>query len=151
MTRINGLALVTLLPLCVFAQPRSNLGSMPLCNLQEKVTEGGYINVRVSGVYSSGLEMGVLEDAACPDRSVWVELALNSDRNKKKLKRLLDGPGRAYVVFEGELYGPPVPDRKLPEAVQNAYHPGWGHMAAFKTKLVVHMIREASVAPAPKS
>jgi hypothetical protein len=95
--------------------------------------------------------MGILEDTVCPDRSIWVELALSSDRNKKKLKNLMDGPGKAYVVFEGELYGPPVPDPKLPEAIRNASHPGWGHMGAFRTRLVVHVIREVSVAPAPKS
>jgi hypothetical protein len=150
MTNIKRLALVALLPLSVFAQPQSNQ-SLALCSVQEKVAEGGHMNVRVAGVYGSGLETGVLEDAACPDRNIWVELALSSDRNKKKLKRLLEGSRKAYVVFEGDLYGPPVPDSKLPEAIRNAYHPGWGHMAAFKTKLVVHIIREVSVAPAPKS
>ena len=151
MTSIKRLVLVALLPLSVFALPQHNQESLPLCGLQEKVAEGGHMKVRVSGVYSSGLEMGILEDAACPDRSTWVELALSSDRNKKKLKSLLDGPGKAYVVFEGELYGPPAPDAKLPVAIRNVYHPGWGHLGAFKTKLVVHIIREVTVAPAPKS
>jgi hypothetical protein len=151
MTNIKRLGLVALLPLSVFALPQRNQETLPVCGSQEKVAEGGHINVRVSGVYSSGLEMGILEDTACPDRSIWVELALSSDRNKKKLKNLMDGPGKAYVVFEGELYGPPVPDPKLPEAIRNASHPGWGHMGAFRTRLVVHVIREVSVAPAPKS
>ena len=151
MTNIKRFALVALLPLSVVALPQNNQESLPLCVLQEKVAGGGHINVRVSGVYSAGLEMGILEDAACPDRSTWVELALHSGRNKKKLKSLLDGPGKAYVVFEGELYGPPVPDPKLPDAIRNASHPGWGHLGAFKTKLVVHIIREVRAAPAPKS
>jgi hypothetical protein len=104
MTNIKRLGLVALLPLSVFALPQRNQETLPVCGSQEKVAEGGHINVRVSGVYSSGLEMGVLEDTACPDRSIWVELALSSDRNKKKLKNLMDGPGKAYVVFEGELW-----------------------------------------------
>jgi hypothetical protein len=151
MTNIWRLALVILLPLSVLALPQTSQESMSLCGLQEKVAEGDHINVWVSGVYSGGIGMGILEDAACPDRTTWVELALRSDGNKKKLKRLLDGPGRADVVFEGEIYGPPVPDPKLPGAIRNVYHPGWGHLGAFKTKLVVHMIREVKVAPPPRS
>jgi hypothetical protein len=53
------------------------------------------------------------------------------------------------VVVEGEFYGPPLADPKLPEAVKKDYHPGWGHLAAFKTKLVVHVIHDVKPAPAP--
>src|SRR6266576_3015450 len=28
-------------------------------------------------------------------------------------------------VFEGALYGPPLPDPKLPDAIRKVYHPGW--------------------------
>jgi hypothetical protein len=150
MTNIIRLAVLALLPVSVFSLPQTNQESVSLCALQEKVPEGGHINVRISGTYSGGLGMGTLEDTACPDRTVWVELALRSDRNKKRLKRLLDGPGRADVVFEGEIYGPPVPDPKLPEAIRNSYHPGWGHLGAFKTKLVVQTIREVAVAARPR-
>jgi hypothetical protein len=147
MTTVIRLAVAALFPAAVFALPQTNQESVSLCALQEKVPEGGHINVRVSGIYSGGLGMGTIEDTACPDRTVWVELALRSDRNKKKLKSLLDGPGRADVVFEGEIYGPPLPDPKLPEALKKEYHPGWGHLGAFKTKLVVQIIREVTVAP----
>jgi len=44
-------------------------------------------------------------------------------------------------VFEGALYGPPLPDPKLPDAIRKVYHPGWGHLGAFQTKLDVHTIR----------
>jgi hypothetical protein len=148
------LCLVGLLACCLVAGTcfsQSESASSSLCNLQGKVAQGDHISVHVSGVYSNGLEVGTLEDAACPDQTTWVELALRSDHNKKKLKRLLDERGRAYVVFEGELYGPPAPDVKLPDAVRAAYHPGWGHLAAFKTKLVVRIIRDVAVAPPPKS
>ena len=56
------------------------------------------------------------------------------------LGKLLDRSRRAYVVVEGAFYGPPLPDPKLPETVKKQYHPGWGDLAAFPTKLVVHRI-----------
>jgi len=150
MTNIIRFAIVALLPVWVLALPQSNQESVSLCGLQQKVAEGDHTNVRASGVYRGGLGMGILEDAACPDRTAWVELALSSERNKKKLKKLLDGPGEANVVFEGELYGPPLPDSKLPEAFRKLYHPGWGHLGGFRTKLVVQVIREVTVVSRPK-
>jgi hypothetical protein len=105
--------------------------------------------VGVSGVYGPSLDRTVLEDADCPGESTWVELALRSQENKEKLRKLLDRSRRAYVVIEGEFYGPPLPDPKLPEAIKKDYHPGWGHLAAFKTKLVVHVIRDVKAAPTP--
>jgi hypothetical protein len=142
------------LVVCLVAETclaQSKLAAASLCGLQEKVAAGNHITVRVSGIYSFGVDEGVLEDAGCPDQSIWVELTLKSERNKNKLEGLINGPGRAYVVFEGELYGPPLPDPKLPEAIRKVYRPGWGHMGAFKTKLVVYMIRKVKVAPPPKS
>jgi hypothetical protein len=88
----------------------------------------------------------VLEDAACPKESTWVELDLKSDHNRQNLSEIFDRSRRAYVGFEGEFYGPPLADPKLPEAIRKSYHPGWGHLAAFKTKLVVHAIREVKAA-----
>lgn len=122
-----------------------------LCVLQKKVAEGQHETVRVSGIYGPGLDRSVLEDADCHGESTWVELALRSQENKKKLRKLLDSWRRAYVVFEGEFYGPPLPDPKLPEAIRKDYHPGWGHLAAFKTKLVVHAIADVKSAPADPS
>jgi hypothetical protein len=119
--------------------------------LQEKIAQGDHVEVQVSGIYSSGLDQGVLEDSSCPSQSSWVELALQSSRNKDKLKKILDAGREARVVFEGDFYGPPKVDEKLPEAVQKAYHPGWGHLAAFKSKIVVHAILEVAPVPPPKS
>ena len=119
-----------------------------LCALQDKATEGDHITAQVAGVYFSGIDMGPLEDTTCPANATWVELALQTEVNKKKLRRLLERYGRARVVFEGEFYGPPAPDPKLPDAIRKAYHPGWGHLGAFRTKLVVHSIRSVSRAPA---
>jgi hypothetical protein len=131
---------------------QSKLAHTSLCGLQGKVAEGDHVSVTVSGVYEGGLgdsgpAMGTLDDSACPKETAWIEIALQSTNNRKKLKGILDKSSRAYVVFEGELYGPPVPDPKLPEAIRKNYHPGWGHLGAFNTKLVVHAIREVAVAP----
>ena len=76
---------------------------------------------------SSGLAVKFrLENPACPTEATWVELELVSQRNKEKLRQLLDHSGRARVVFEGEFYGSGVPDPKLPQAIAGAYHPGLG-------------------------
>ena len=98
------------------------------------------MNVRVSGVYGPGLDHTVLSDGECPSVSTWVELALRSHKNGEKLRKLLDRSRQARVVVEGEFYGPPLPDPRLPDAIKNHYHPGWGHLAAFPTKLVVYRI-----------
>jgi hypothetical protein len=118
-----------------------------LCVLQREVAQGNHQTVLVSGVFGEGLDLGTLEDAECPSESTWVELALRSHENQEKLRKFLDRSRRAYVVVEGEFYGPPLPDSKLPEAVKKDYHPGWGHLAAFKTKLIVHVIRDVKPAP----
>jgi hypothetical protein len=73
-----------------------------------------------------------------------VELALRSRRNKEKLRKLLDRNRQVRVVVEGEFYGPPLPDPKLPEALKKQYHPGWGHLAAFSTKMAVYRIESVS-------
>jgi hypothetical protein len=132
---------------------QTQLQTSSLCNLQEKVGQGEHTKVRVSGVYSRGLENSTLDDPACPVvpyQSTWVDLALQSKQNQKKLDQLLDKSGRASVVFEGEFYGSPLPDPKLPESLQKGFPPHWGHLGCCRTKLVVHVIREVTVAPPDK-
>jgi len=97
-------------------------------------------------VYTA-LASTVLEEPSCPNEGSWVELELRSNENKEKLRKMFEHSRRAYVVVEGELYGPPLPDPKLPEASKKDYHPRWGHLAAFKTKLVVHTIRDVKAVP----
>jgi hypothetical protein len=153
----NTFHLAVLFAMCFFAveslaqtaAPPTVPNAQSLCVLQKQVAQGEHETVRVSGVYGPGLDRTVLEDAECPSESTWVELALCSHENKEKLRKLLNSSRRAYVVLEGEFYGPPLPDPKLPEAIRKDYHPGWGHLAAFKTKLVVHLIREVKPAPTP--
>ena len=121
---------------------------VPLCDLQRTAKQGEQRSVRVDGVYSDGFEMGVLTDAACPSDHTWVELDLQSITNKEMLRSMLDTAGKAKVVFEGEFYGPGIPDPKLPEAIKKSYQPGWGHLGAFRTKLVVHAIQSVEPVPA---
>jgi hypothetical protein len=119
----------------------SVLRKASLCDLQRGAKEGEHHSVQVAGVYSFGLEAGVLTATACPSQQTWVEFDLQSAANKEKLRSLLDSKDRADVVFEGEFFGPARPDPNLPEAIRKSYHPGWGHLGAFRTKLVVHVIR----------
>jgi hypothetical protein len=131
--------------ICISSPIASGAESTPskasLCDLQRVAKEGEQRSVQVTGVYSAGLDMGVLTAPACPSQQTWVELDLQSPANKEKLRSVLDSKGRADVVFEGEFFGPARPDPNLPEAIRKSYHPGWGHLGAFKTKLVVHEIR----------
>lgn len=131
----------------VHAAPASD--KVPLCDLQHAAKQGERRSVEVRGIYSDGLEMGVLTDAACPSEHTWVELDLQAATNKRKLRTILEKAGQADVVFEGEFYGPGVPDPGLPEAIRKSYHPGWGHLGAFRTKLVVHAIRSVKPAAQP--
>ena len=156
MQKLFGL-FVALFSLCYFAgfsfgqSAPADTEVTSLCSLQSTVAEGRHKAVRVSGVYGPSLNYTVLEDPACPNETTWVELGLRTNRNRAKLRRLLDHSRRAYVELDGEFYGPPVPDPKLPESIRKSYHPGWGHLAAFRTKLVVFAIRDVKVAPSERS
>jgi hypothetical protein len=143
----RNLCATGMLAACLFVQPpfaQSEEKRVSLCILQ-KVTEGKHVTARVAGMYSLGLDSGTLEDSTCPTQATWVDLALQSDRNKEKLRRLLDHSGRAYVVFQGEFYGPDLPDPKLPEAIRKSYHPGLV-VLLFSIVLVVLVIACANVA-----
>ena len=128
------------------AQETSSVGS--ICNLQE-TAPGSHVKVRISGIYGPGLDHSVLSDAECPTAYTWVELALHSQQNKEKLRKLLDYSRQARVVVEGDFYGPPLPDAKLPDAIKKQYHPGWGHLGAFPTKIVVHRIDSVTAISSP--
>ena len=124
---------------------QSNLPVSPLCDLQTKTAPGEHRMVRVEGVYSSGKESQDLVSLGCSDQSTAIEFALKSHRLWSRLVKLSNPSNRVVVIFEGEFYGPPVPDPKLPPAILKQYHPGWDYNS--KTKLVVHAIQ--SVKPAP--
>jgi hypothetical protein len=124
-------------PLCAGER---NARKASLCNLQRSLKVGETRSVRVDGIYSDGFEMGVLTSAGCPSQRTWVELDLRASSNKEILKSRLDSEGHAKVTVEGEFFGPARPDENLPELIRKSYHPGWGHLGAFRTKLVVHLI-----------
>lgn len=129
----------------------------PLCELQTKLAQGEHRTVRVEGVYLAGLEGQYLVTSGCSDRSTSIEFELKSHRlwnrlvqmsNRTDNKKHVSGDGDAVLVlFEGEFYGPQLPDPKLPEAIRKIYHPGWDHMNASMTKMVVHVIQ--GVEPLP--
>lgn len=143
--RVVVLFATSLAPLAGLGQSSSDDS---LCSLQRKVGEGDHLAVRVAGVLSVGLDQGILSDAACPE-TTWVELALETKKNRKKLATILDQSRHfeAFAVFEGELYGPPLPDPSLPEAIRKSYRPLWGHLNCCRTKLVVRAILDVGVVP----
>jgi hypothetical protein len=136
-------------------QPSSHSQNVPLCELQTKLAQGEQRNVRVEGVYLCGIEAQYLVTSGCSGRSTAIEFALRTNRLWKRLARLSTRTNTKYhrygdcdptlVVFEGEFYGPPVPDPRLPEAIRKVYHPTWG---ASRTKMVVHAILKVEPLPA---
>ncbi len=148
---------VALMSGSVMAQSLTGSQLVPLCELQTRTAQGEHRIVRVEGVYLSGLEGQYLVTSGCAGRSSSIEFDLKTHRLWKELVRLsnltneekhVSGDGDpVLVVFEGEFYGPQVPDQKLPEALRKNYHPGWDHMNASMTKIVVHSI--LSVKPLP--
>jgi hypothetical protein len=139
------------------AQTPSRLQLSPLCELQTTVAQGVHRTVRVEGVYLAGIESQYLVTSDCSGRSTSIEFDLKSHRlwkqlvemsNRMNTKKHVSGDGDAVlVVFEGEFYGPQVPNPKLSEAIRNNYHPGWDSQNASMTKLVVHAI--LTVEPLP--
>ena len=135
------------------AHAQEPISSSSLCELQKTAIEGQQQYVRVSGVFQQGLERGVLTDSACPnEHGTWVELHLKSERNKDKLRGLLEksGTATAKIVFIGDFYGPPKPDEKLPPTLKQYFHTGWGHLSAFRTKIVVTEIESVSAVAASR-
>jgi hypothetical protein len=139
-----------------FGAAQNRLPVSSLCNLQVQLTRGEHRRVRVEGVYLAGLEAAYLVDAGCSGRSTRVEFALKTHRNWDRLQAMIRRPYKesdihgdgepVLVFFDGEFYGPPLPDPKLPEAIRNIYHPGWDSNAT--TKLVVDGIESIKDVPA---
>jgi hypothetical protein len=134
----------------------STVSLTPLCELQARAAIGNHSKVRVPGTYLAGLEGDYLVDARCSQNSTRVEFALTDHRNWNKLQSMISRPyGTAHisgdgepvmVIFEGEFYGPPLPDANLPEEIRKNYHPGWDSNST--TKLVVQSIQSVEDVPA---
>jgi len=118
-----------------------------LCILQDTIPEGGHTRAVVSGIYRRGLETAILSDSACPDRNTWVEFDLQSTSNEEQLEAILASSYQADLVVEGDFYGPPESDPKLPESLRKAFRPRWGHLSCCQTKLVIHEIKEVKRVP----
>jgi hypothetical protein len=140
------------------ARSRSTSQLASLCELQTTVVQGEHRTVRVEGVYLAGFEGQYLVTSGCSGRSTDIEFELRSHRlwnrlvqmsNKTNTQKHVSGASDAVlVVFEGEFYGPRVPDPKLPEGIRKNYHPGWDHNNASMTKLVVYAIQSVEPLPA---
>jgi hypothetical protein len=149
-----GLLTTGLITTCAAAQ--SSLPLSSLCDLQTKVTRGEHERVRVEGVFLPGMEGQYLVAANCSRSSTSIEFDLTTHRNLKTLWRMARNPHQGknvhgdgqpvLVVFEGEFYGPPVPDPKLPPAILKNYHPGWDSNSM--TKLDVSAIESVKPVPA---
>jgi hypothetical protein len=156
--RVLGLLSVVLTAGNATAQSISASRVASLCKLQINVPQGEHRSVRVEGVYLSGLEGQYLVDAGCSggstsiefdlkSRALWKTLVQMSNRTNSEKHTAGDGDP-VLVVFQGEFYGPRVPDPKLPEAIRKNYHPGWDHNNASMTKLIVHAIQSVKQLPA---
>lgn len=149
-----GLLTTGLITTCAAAQ--SSLPLSSLCDLQTKVARGEHERVRVEGVFLPGMEGQYLVAANCSRSSTSIEFDLTTHRNLKTLWRMARNPHQGknvhgdgqpvLVVFEGEFYGPPVPDPKLPPAILKNYHPGWDSNSM--TKLDVSAIESVKPVPA---
>jgi len=136
-----GIALAASQAVAQLSQPISSL-----CDLQSKMGQGEHRPVRVEGVYSAGGEAQRLVSPACSAQSTAIEFDLKSHRLWKKLVRMSNPSNQVQVIFEGEFYGPPVPDPKLPPAILKQYHPGWDYNSM--TKLLVRTIQNVKAVPA---
>ena len=144
-----------LLAICLlFGQSvaQSRLPTSTLCDLQLQLGEGEHRTVQVEGVYLDGMEGSpYLVAAGCSGRSTVIEFSLRDHRHWRKLRHMWNkrlDETQALVIFEGEFYGPPLPDSKLPEALRKVYHPAWGMFNNGMTKLVVYSIRSVKALPA---
>ena len=154
---LNVVAFITVIFLTaahVMAQTSAPLST--LCDLQSNMAPGEHRTVRVEGVYLSGLESQDLMSPSCSKQSTAIEFKLKSHRlwkrlvqmsNKTNARKHVAGDSDAVLVaFEGEFYGPPIADPKLPTAISQNYHSGWDYNSM--TKLVVHTIQSVEAAPA---
>jgi Gram-negative bacterial TonB protein C-terminal len=130
------------------------------CGALQTVEPGDRIPVCLTGIYLVGPEHQLFYDPKQPSceaniqPSTWVEFGPGEPHNEV-LERLLKQSGRAFVTLLGELYGPGpagpddsslAPNVALANRVEGRRY---GHLNAFRTKLVVDKI--LSVAPVPTS
>jgi hypothetical protein len=156
---IGIVGLLVSLALVGRASAQEKLPLSSLCDLQSKAIQGEHHEVRVEGVFLAGLEGEEFVDSRCSGTSTMIDLDLRSNHNRNALWRMVyrsykgkrknvrGGGQPVFVIFDGEFFGPPVPDPKLPPAILKVYHPGWDNNSM--TKLDVYVIE--SVKPVPRN
>lgn len=132
---------------------------MALCEALEGIGAGQRQTVVISGVYAVGDEASVLYSPDQPtcmtnvQPRTWVEFADGVGRTESLL-RALKRSDRALVTFRAELHGPRAAgpdDVTKPLYVAHAERVriiGYGHLNAFRTKLVVLEVLSATDVPA---
>lgn len=129
-----------------------------LCEALQVVQPGDRIPVRLAGIYLVGYEHQFFYDPKQPtceaniQPSTWVEFAPGAPRSED-LERLIKQSGRAFVTFSGELYGPGAVRPDDPSLAANVALANrvaarrYGHLNAFRTKLVVHEVVSTAAVP----
>jgi TonB family protein len=132
--------------------------TMSLCAALQSVDRGQELRLVVSGVYVVDFETQILLDpnqVSCDEDvqpRTWVEFAEGVE-SPPLLTKLLHEKHRAYVTLEGTLFGPPPlepDDLRLPDKWSASYRlrgTGYGHMNAFRTKMVVNRVDAAARVP----
>jgi hypothetical protein len=129
-----------------------------LCAALASVDRGQEQKVVVSGIYTVGYEDQRLYD---PDQlrcaedvapATWIEFAPGGV-DATQLSKLIRDDRRAYVTFEGTLFGPPPlgPDSPKAHAAMSAalrMRGGrYGHMSGYRTQMVVTRVLAAGRVP----
>jgi len=142
----RSLIVLAVLVLARGAGAQAQTSASSLCELQVRMAQGERRAVQVEGVFLNGTDVRYLIVPGCSGRSTLIEFTLKSRRNWAKLSRLSADFRQTMVIFEGDFFGPPVPDPKLPEGIRKVYHPGWDSNAT--TKMIVHTILSVKALPA---
>jgi Gram-negative bacterial TonB protein C-terminal len=138
--------------------PATKPPTTSLCAALQSVDRGQELPVVISGIFAIGHESQILWDPRQPSceedvqPSTWVELAEGAE-DTTPLRKLLEEDRRAYVTFAGTLFGPaPLqPDfPRLADPMSASYRTEgttYGHLNAFRTKLVVTRVDAATRVP----
>lgn len=130
-----------------------------LCDLLSSAGPGDGLEVEIEGRYVVSHEFSFLYDPQSPlcpwdvQPSTSVEFS-SAAKRPDRLEEILRADRRAHVVFNGRLLGPAPPsadDLTLPVMLSYANRIAgrrYGHMGAFRTKLIVEQVVEFSPVPA---
>lgn len=160
-----ALLALTLVPLPVLGEAAATEAAMTgtrvdFCGALEAIQPGDQIPVIFSGIYMLGDEHAVFYDPERPlcsgdvQPSTWVEFAPQIEAHRE-LDQILRKARRAHVVLRGDLFGPKRLGPDDPALAVNLAYANrvagrrYGHLSAFRTKLVVSSVLEAS--PMPES